>query len=184
MGDPSIGLSCLVLKRKYDQVRRRTELAYIHGEKRAIGRLLTFLIRQFFTNEELRNASLDGRVRNTQALAEDRMHIIDQHLQTIFGLDYNFYRMTKDCAEQVNVVCRHARNPKNFFEHHQKSAMKNSLMDEPDLVEEKPLDEYESFQEELFIQANGRQMSNDHHLDCRSLPILGLPYKFDPSTEN
>ena len=158
MGDPSIGLSCLVLKRKYDQVRRRTELAYIHGEKRAIGRLLTFLIRQFFTNEELRNASLDGRVRNTQALAEDRMHIIDQHLQTIFGLDYNFYRMTKDCAEQVNVVCRHARNPKNFFEHHQKSEMKNTLMDEQDLVEEKPLDEYESFQEELYIQANGRQI--------------------------
>lgn len=181
MGDPSIGLSCLVLKRKYDQVRRRTELAYIHGEKRAIGRLLTFLIRQFFTNEELRNASLDGRVRNTQALAEDRMHIIDQHLQTIFGLDYNFYRMTKDCAEQVNVVCRHARNPKNFFENHPKLELKTTLIDEQDLVEEKPLDEYESFQEELFIQANGRSALL---LDCSFHPILGLPYKFDPSTEN
>lgn len=99
---------------------------------------------------------MDGRVRNTQALAEDRMHIIDKHLQTIFGLDYNFYRMTKDCAEQVNVVCRHARNPKNFFEQNSKSEMKNNIINEPDLIEEKQFDEYESFQEELFIQANGR----------------------------
>jgi len=142
LGDPSIGLSCLVLKRKYEQVRRRTELAYVHGEKRAIGRLLTFLIRQFFSNEELRHASLDGRVRNTQALAQDRMKIIDEHLQTIFGLDYNLYRLTKDCAEQVNVVCRHARNPKNFYENSTK-------------IDDNQLDNYESFQEELFIQANG-----------------------------
>jgi len=144
-------LSCLVLKRKYDQVRRRTELAYIHGEKRAIGRLLTFLIRQFFSNDELRNASLDGRVRNTQALAEDRMCIIDKHLQTIFGIDYNLYRITKDCAEQVNVVCRHARNPKNFFDN-----TKIEVNHSNDIIEDKQFDEYESFQEELFIQANGR----------------------------
>ncbi|CAF1075218.1 unnamed protein product [Adineta ricciae] len=158
LGDPSTGLSRLVLKRKYDQVRRRTELAYIHGEKRAIGRLLTFLIRQFFSNEELRNASLDGRVRNTQALAEDRMCIIDKHLQTIFGIDYNLYRITKDCAEQVNVVCRHARNPKNFYDNHKNTSSKievqTAMMNETDVVEDKQLDEYESFQEELFIQAN------------------------------
>ncbi|UJR31734.1 hypothetical protein I4U23_019214 [Adineta vaga] len=160
LGDPSIGLSCLVLKRKYDQVRRRTELAYIHGEKRAIGRLLTFLIRQFFSNDELRNASLDGRVRNTQALAEDRMCIIDKHLQTIFGIDYNLYRITKDCAEQVNVVCRHARNPKNFFDNNKKNdshckiEMNHLIMDQTDIIEDKELDDYESFQEQLFIQAN------------------------------
>ncbi|CAF1156304.1 unnamed protein product [Rotaria sp. Silwood1] len=158
LGDPSIGLSCLVLKRKYDQVRRRTELAYIHGEKRAIGRLLTFLIRQFFSNEELRNASLDGRVRNTQALSKDRMSIIDKHLQTIFGIDYNLYRITKDCAEQVNVVCRHARNPKNFFDNNNNSNTNikiemnnNSIINQNDIVED---NEYESFQEQLFIQAN------------------------------
>ncbi|CAF1115599.1 unnamed protein product [Rotaria sordida] len=160
LGDPSIGLSCLVLKRKYDQVRRRTELAYIHGEKRAIGRLLTFLIRQFFSNEELRNASLDGRVRNTQALSKDRMCIIDKHLQSIFGIDYNLYRITKDCAEQVNVVCRHARNPKNFFDNNSnnnsniKIEMNNSTINQNDIVEDKQYDEYESFQEQLFIQAN------------------------------
>ena len=156
-----MGLSCLVLKRKYDQVRRRTELAYIHGEKRAIGRLLTFLIRQFFSNDELRNASLDGRVRNTQALAEDRMCVIDQHLQAIFGIDYNLYRVTKDCAEQVNVVCRHARNPKHFFEH-QSSAnnltipLEKTHPVEEEIVEDPPFDEYESFQEQLYIQANGK----------------------------
>ncbi|CAF3299727.1 unnamed protein product [Rotaria socialis] len=157
LGDPSIDLSCLVLKRKYDQVRRRTELAYIHGEKRAIGRLLTFLIRQFFSNEELRNASLDGRVRNTQALAKDRMSIIDKHLKSIFGMDYNLYRITKDCAEQVNVVCRHARNPKHFFDNSNskiKTEINNSTLNQNDTVEDKQYDEYESFQEELFIQAN------------------------------
>ena len=153
-----------MLKRKYDQVRRRTELAYIHGEKRAIGRLLTFLIRQFFSNEELRNASLDGRVRNTQALAEDRMRIIDKHLQSIFGIDYNLYRITKDCAEQVNVVCRHARNPKNIFGHNNnnnnssaaKIEMNNSTINQNDFIEENQFDDYESFQEQLFIQANGK----------------------------
>lgn len=150
IGDPSNGLSCLVLKRKYEQVRRRTELSYIHGEKRAIGRLLTFLIRQFFSNDELRNASLDGRVRNTQALDEDRMNIIDKHLQTIFGIDYNLYRITKDCAEQVNVVCRHARNPKNS---NQNILITNN---QQDIIEDKQqFDEYETFQEQLFIQANG-----------------------------
>ncbi|CAF0714529.1 unnamed protein product [Adineta steineri] len=165
LGDPSIGLSCLVLKRKYDQVRRRTELAYIHGEKRAIGRLLTFLIRQFFSNEELRSASLDGRVRHTQALAEDRMSIIDKHLQTIFGIDYNLYRITKDCAEQVNVVCRHARNPKNFFDNNShnsnnnnsniKNEINHSILNQNDIIDDDgQLDEYESFQEQLFIQAN------------------------------
>ncbi|CAF0735863.1 unnamed protein product [Adineta steineri] len=165
LGDPSIGLSCLVLKRKYDQVRRRTELAYIHGEKRAIGRLLTFLIRQFFSNEELRSASLDGRVRHTQALAEDRMSIIDKHLQTIFGIDYNLYRITKDCAEQVNVVCRHARNPKNFFDNNNhnsnnnnsniKNEINHSILNQNDIIDDDgQLDEYESFQEQLFIQAN------------------------------
>ncbi|CAF0725819.1 unnamed protein product [Adineta steineri] len=164
LGDPSIGLSCLVLKRKYDQVRRRTELAYIHGEKRAIGRLLTFLIRQFFSNEELRSASLDGRVRHTQALAEDRMSIIDKHLQTIFGIDYNLYRITKDCAEQVNVVCRHARNPKNFFDNNHnsnnnnsniKNEINHSILNQNDIIDDDgQLDEYESFQEQLFIQAN------------------------------
>lgn len=149
-----------MLKRKYEQVRRRTELAYIHGEKRAIGRLLTFLIRQFFSNNELRNASLDGRVRNTQALGEDRMGIIDKHLQSIFGIDYNLYRITKDCAEQVNVVCRHARNPKHAFEStghgasSQESAeMKMSTEDD----NERQFDEYEFFQEQLFIQANGKR---------------------------
>lgn len=152
-----------MLKRKYDQVRRRTELAYIHGEKRAIGRLLTFLIRQFFSNDELRNASLDGRVRNTQALAEDRMSIIDKHLQAIFGIDYNLYRITKDCAEQVNVVCRHARNPKNLFDNNQagsKTELNHSAVNPSDILEERPFDEYESFQEELFIQANGEDESN------------------------
>lgn len=134
-----------MLKRKYEQVRRRTELAYIHGEKRAIGRLLTFLIRQFFSNEELRNASLDGRVRNTQALAEDRMSIIDKHLQSIFGIDYNLYRVTKDCAEQVNVVCRHARNPKHSI---------STNKSEQDIQED-----YSTSQETLFIQANGQSLA-------------------------
>jgi hypothetical protein len=159
------------LKRKYDQVRRRTELAYIHGEKRAIGRLLTFLIRQFFSNDELRNASLDGRVRNTQALAQDRMSIIDRHLQAIFGIDYNLYRITKDCAEQVNVVCRHARNPKNLFDGNQSGAHANvkielnhSIVNSDDIIEDRQFDEYESFQEELFIQANGKNDGlEDHH---------------------
>lgn len=137
-------MSCPVLKRKYDQVRRRTELAYVHGEKRAICRLLTFLIRQFFSNDELRNASLDGRVRNTQPLAEDRMSIIDKHLQSIFGIDYNLYRVTKDCAEQVNVVCRHARNPKNSTK-----------------FDRETNDEFETFQETLFIQANGLPLKFD-----------------------
>lgn len=147
------------MKRKYDQVRRRTELAYIHGEKRAIGRLLTFLIRQFFTNDELRNASLDGRVRNTQALAEDRMSIIDKHLQSIFGIDYNLYRVTKDCAEQVNVVCRHARNPKHMLDSQMHSERHQTMKQEQEQeqIDDRPLDDYESFQEQLFIQANGDQ---------------------------
>ena len=156
-----------MLKRKYDQVRRRTELAYIHGEKRAIGRLLTFLIRQFFSNNELRNASLDGRVRNTQALGEDRMGIIDKHLQSIFGIDYNLYRITKDCAEQVNVVCRHARNPKHAFESAGHGASSQDSVDMKMSTEddnERQLDEYEFFQEQLFIQANG----NDGSLECRA----------------
>lgn len=89
------------------------------------------------------------------------MHIIDKHLQTIFGLDYNFYRMTKDCAEQVNVVCRHARNPKNFLDQNAKSDMKHSMSNESELI-----DEYESFQEELFIQANGRPYSMELAVYC------------------
>jgi hypothetical protein len=79
------------------------------------------------------------------------MCIIDKHLQTIFGIDYNLYRITKDCAEQVNVVCRHARNPKNFFDN-----TKIEVNHSNDIIEDKQFDEYESFQEELFIQANGR----------------------------
>jgi hypothetical protein len=98
-------------------------------------------------------------VRNTQALSEDRMCIIDKHLQTIFGIDYNFYRITKDCAEQVNVVCRHARNPKNIFDNNTNSNIKieinNSIINQNDVIEDKQFDEYESFQEQLFIQANG-----------------------------
>ncbi len=81
------------------------------------------------------------------------MCIIDKHLQTIFGIDYNLYRITKDCAEQVNVVCRHARNPKNFFDNNNNKIENNHSND---IIEDKQFDEYESFQEELFIQANGR----------------------------
>ena len=82
------------------------------------------------------------------------MCIIDKHLQTIFGIDYNLYRITKDCAEQVNVVCRHARNPKNFFDNN--SNIKNEIINQNDIIEDKQFDEYESFQEQLFIQANGK----------------------------
>jgi hypothetical protein len=106
---------------------------------------------------------LDGRVRNTQALADDRMSIIDKHLQSIFGMDYNFYRITKDCAEQVNVVCRHARNPKHFFDNNHNSNVKiemnNSTISQNDISDDKQFDEYESFQEQLFIQANGKHLS-------------------------
>lgn len=102
----------------------------------------------------MRNASLDGRVRNTQALAKDRMCIIDKHLQSIFGIDYNLYRITKDCAEQVNVVCRHARNPKHLFDNNN-SNTKVQINNPTDNLEEQPYDEYESFQEQLLIQANG-----------------------------
>ena len=191
MGEPALGLSRPVLKRKYEQVRRRTELAYIHGEKRAIGRLLTFLIRQFFSNDELRNASLDGRVRNTQALAEDRMCIIDKHLQAIFGIDYNLYRVTKDCAEQVNVVCRHARNPKHFFEQHPSATniaiQLENVQQEDEIVDDPPLDEYESFQEELFIQANGKESiweQNDIASTRCFSSLLGLPFKLETAEDS
>jgi hypothetical protein len=80
------------------------------------------------------------------------MCIIDKHLQTIFGIDYNLYRITKDCAEQVNVVCRHARNPKNFFDNN-----KIEINNSNDIIDDKQFDEYESFQEQLFIQANGKE---------------------------
>ena len=107
---------------------------------------------------------MDGRVRNTQALSEDRMCIIDKHLQSIFGIDYNLYRITKDCAEQVNVVCRHARNPKNFLLENKIETNHHSMINSNDIIEDKQFDEYESFQEELFIQANG------------------LPYKLESSS--
>jgi hypothetical protein len=84
------------------------------------------------------------------------MCIIDKHLQTIFGIDYNLYRITKDCAEQVNVVCRHARNPKNLYDNN-KIEINNSIINQNDIVEDKQFDEYESFQEQLFIQANGKK---------------------------
>ena len=107
---------------------------------------------------------MDGRVRNTQALAEDRMCVIDQHLQAIFGIDYNLYRITKDCAEQVNVVCRHARNPKNCFDnnHHNhkmksKIEMNHAVIEPNEMIEDTQFDDYESFQEQLFIQANGKE---------------------------
>jgi hypothetical protein len=89
------------------------------------------------------------------------MCIIDKHLQSIFGIDYNLYRITKDCAEQVNVVCRHARNPKNFCDNINNSTMKiemnNSIINQNDIMEDREFDEYESFQEQLFIQANGKE---------------------------
>lgn len=89
------------------------------------------------------------------------MSIIDKHLQAIFGMDYNLYRITKDCAEQVNVVCRHARNPKNFFDNNNSNSkieINNTIVNQNDTVEDPQHDEYELFQEELLIQANGKKV--------------------------
>lgn len=119
---------------------------------------------------------MDGRVRNTQALGEDRMSIIDKHLQTIFGIDYNFYRITKDCAEQVNVVCRHARNPKNFFD---KNSNQISIRNHQNVIEDQQFDEYETFQEQLFIQANGKEEFYFNILFFSKSFFVGLPYKFE-----
>jgi hypothetical protein len=101
------------------------------------------------------------------------MCIIDKHLQTIFGIDYNLYRITKDCAEQVNVVCRHARNPKNL---NNQIEINNSIINQNDILDEKQFDEYESFQEQLFIQANGKEKN---FFFLKFFFCLGLPYKFE-----
>ncbi|CAF1203016.1 unnamed protein product [Didymodactylos carnosus] len=82
--NPTTQESYQVYTEKYSRAKNAAETELLTGEK-GFNHLLSFLFGAIFSNEELRESSINGTVKGTKPLCPQRVHTIDQHMYNIYG---------------------------------------------------------------------------------------------------
>ncbi|CAF0966140.1 unnamed protein product [Didymodactylos carnosus] len=102
--NPTTQESYQVYTEKYNRAKNAAETELLTGEK-GFNHLLSFLFGAIFSNEELRESSINGTVKGTKSLCPQRVHTIDQHMYNIYGQRYSTYRQTKKFKDTINKKC-------------------------------------------------------------------------------
>src|SRR4051812_10776009 len=100
------------MKIKHDRYQVATNQELLNKET-GFRYLLAYLFSALFTEEELKDSSVDGSVRGTKAFDSVRVAAIDKHLFDLYGARYTKLRTSNQYKEILNKKCGRVRTKFN-----------------------------------------------------------------------